>query len=87
MQIHPVNTCRIPRRQNNAPVIGLGFDRVDALSQLVDSLSSVIRMHGGVLRSEMAPLKAVHWPEIVLLALLEIDGIQISTRSVGFPDL
>ena len=57
-------TDRVPCAHDDPPVVGVGPDGVDDLSQLVYPLSAVVRMHVHVLGPKVPPLEAIHRPEV-----------------------
>lgn len=59
-QSHFPQICRIPRTDNDAPVVRVGFDRFNGLSQLIIPLSLIVCVHVGVFGSKMTPLKPVN---------------------------
>ena len=57
-------TDRVPCTHDDPPVVGVGLDGVDDLSQLVHPLPAVVRVHVHILGPKVPPLEAIHWPEV-----------------------
>ena len=49
---------------HDSPVVWVGIDGVDDLNQLVHPLTTVVRVHVNVIRSEVTPLEAIHWTKV-----------------------
>ena len=57
-------TDRVPSAHDDPPVVGVGLDGVDDLSQLIYPLSAVVSMHVHVLGPKVPPLEAIHRTEV-----------------------
>mmetsp|Transcript_17432 Transcript_17432/g.52932 ORF Transcript_17432/g.52932 Transcript_17432/m.52932 type:complete len:624 (-) Transcript_17432:50-1921(-) len=77
----------VPRRHDDAPVVRLLLERADHLRDLVDSLAGVVGVHVGVLGAKVAPLPAVHGPEVANLPLGQADRVEVVARRVAVPNL
>ena len=71
-QRHVWQCGRVPGSQHDATVMRVGFYFVDALSQLVHPLPAVVCVHATVGGPEVAPLEAVHWPQVPLLPAVQV---------------
>ena len=86
-QGHLLQVRRVPRRQDDPPVIGVVLELVDDLGQLVDALPRVVRLRIDVLGAKVPPLKAVDGAQVADLAVGEADAVQELARPVAIPDL
>ena len=78
---------RVPRREHDPPRLRVVFDLGDHVRELVDALPGVVRRGGRVAGAEVAPLEAVHGPEVADGAVLEPRGVEEGPRPVAVPDL
>ena len=60
----PPHTWRVPGTHDDPPVVGVGSDGVDDLSQLVHSLPTVVCVHVHVVGSKVAPLETIHRAQV-----------------------
>ena len=63
------------------------LERAGGLRDLVDSLAGVVGVHVGVLGAKVAPLPAVHGPEVAHLTLGQADRVEVVARRVAVPNL
>ena len=84
---HLLQRRGVPRGEQDAAIVGVVLDLVDHLRELIHALSLVVRVHVPVLRAEVAPLEAVHGPEIALLAVAQPDAVQVLAAAVTVPDV
>ena len=66
-QRHVWQGARVPGSQHDTTVRRVGFYFVDALGQLVHPLPAVVCVHAAVGGPKVAPLEAVHRPQVPLL--------------------
>ena len=72
---HLLECRRVPRREQDTPVRGVGFDLMDHLSQLVHPLVAIVRVTVCVLGAKVPPLEAVDGTQVALLAVLKPDAV------------
>ena len=85
-QGHLVQVRGVPGAHDDPPIVGLGLDPVDDLSELVDPLAAVVGVHVHVLSTEVSPLKAVDWSQVSLLTGCEAQTVQELPAAVPVPD-
>ena len=83
-------TLSVPRDEHDAPVVRaaalfLASDTLDHVGELVDAQPAVVGVHVHVRCARVAPLEAVHGPEVALVAARELAAERAAT-AVGFPD-
>ena len=61
-------TFRIPRAQNKSSVVRICFYCFYHISELINTLTSVVYVHVFVFCSEVSPLEPVNWSQITCMA-------------------
>ena len=72
-----------------AAALFLASDALDHVGELVDALPAVVGVHVRVRCAGVAPLEAVHGPEVALVAARELaaERVERAATAVGIPDL
>jgi hypothetical protein len=86
-QSHFIQVCWIPGTHNDAPIFRIVLNLVNAFHELIDTLSSVIRVHIHVLGTKVPPLKSVHRSQVTDLAMRQATLVQKFTRAVAIPNV
>mmetsp|Transcript_27304 Transcript_27304/g.73803 ORF Transcript_27304/g.73803 Transcript_27304/m.73803 type:complete len:383 (+) Transcript_27304:427-1575(+) len=86
-QRHVSQGCGVPSGEQQAAVVGVGFDARDEVCQLVHTLACVVGVHVLVLCSKVPPLEAVHWPQVTFLPVIQANGVQVLAGGVAVPDV
>ena len=85
-QGHVVQVSWVPRRHDNATILGIVLNLVNAFHELIDTLSSVIRVHIHVFGTEVPPLKSVNRSQVTDLAMRQATLVQKFTRAIAIPN-
>jgi hypothetical protein len=64
---------RIPSRQDDAAILRIVLDLVNALRQLVHALPSVVGVHVHVFRAKVTPLEPVHGAKIAFYSIRKAE--------------
>ena len=80
-------TFRVPRAQDDPTICWILLDLSDTLSQLIDTLPSIILLAIDVLGPKMTPLEAVHGTQVAFLPVAESTAVEECARAVTVPDL
>lgn len=80
-------TFGIPGAENNAAVRGVVFYLLDALLQLVNTLSRIILVTVSILCSKVPPLEPIDWPKVSLAAVSQPSLFQELLRPIPIPNL
>ena len=86
-QGHLLERRGVPRGEQDAPVVGVVLDLVNHLRELVHALTGVVGVHVLVLGAEVAPLEAVHRPEVALLPVTQADRVEVLAAAVAVPNV
>lgn len=76
----------IPSGHQNPTTGWITFQLIDNGLKLVNSLSLVVVMHRTVLSSEVAPLEAIDWAKVPLLAISQAPAVEELTRRIAVPN-
>ena len=85
-QSHLLKIRSVPSAHQDAPARRVSFYLPDDISKLVYPLAGIIIVHGLVLSTEMAPLKAIDRPKIPLFSLLKTHFVEKLSGGVSVPD-
>ena len=83
---HLAQIGRVPGGEDDAPVVRPCAELVHHVRELVDALAGVVGARIDVLGPEVAPLEAVHRPEIAFFAPTQADAVQVCAAAVAVPD-
>mmetsp|Transcript_9042 Transcript_9042/g.25843 ORF Transcript_9042/g.25843 Transcript_9042/m.25843 type:complete len:295 (-) Transcript_9042:749-1633(-) len=86
-QSHQVQIRRVPCGDDDAAIVGAGFNGVDSLHQLVHALAVVVRVHVFIPGAKVPPLEAVDRAQVAFLAMVQPAPVQKLPRGVAVPDL
>mmetsp|Transcript_2869 Transcript_2869/g.6583 ORF Transcript_2869/g.6583 Transcript_2869/m.6583 type:complete len:296 (-) Transcript_2869:912-1799(-) len=86
-QGHLVEISWVPGRHDDAAVLGVVLDLINALGKLVDALSGVIGVHRFVLGPKVTPLEAIDRPEVTDLAVAETTVVEEFAAAIAVPDV
>jgi len=86
-QNHLLHIGRVPSRKNQTAVVGVSSQLVNDLSELVYSLTSVIRLGVNILGTEVSPLEAIHWSQIANLTMLKTKVVEELAGAIAIPNL
>lgn len=86
-QSHLLQIRRIPRAQDDPPIVRIIPQLLHHLRQLIDALPRVIRPRIHILGAEVAPLEAIHGAQIADLAVRQPHRVEVLAGAVAVPDL
>lgn len=86
-QGHERKIRRVPRRHDDSSIFRIVLDLVNTVGQLINALSSVVRVHVHVVRSKVAPLKAVHGSKVANLAMRQAALVEKLARTIAVPNV
>ena len=86
-QGHLAQIRRVPRAQDDPPVVRLVLQLVNDLRQLIDPLARVIRLRIHVLGAEMPPLETIDGSQVSDFSVREADAVEVLAAAVAVPDL
>ena len=86
-QRHLPKIGRVPRAQDDSPIVRLVLQLVNDLCQLIDPLARVIRLRVHVVGAEMPPLETIDGSQISYFSVGEADAVEVLTAAVAVPDL
>mmetsp|Transcript_6937 Transcript_6937/g.11704 ORF Transcript_6937/g.11704 Transcript_6937/m.11704 type:complete len:221 (+) Transcript_6937:67-729(+) len=75
-QRHQLQVSWVPSTHHNPPVLGVVDNLINAISQLIHTLSSIVSMHIFVLGTKMTPLESIHRSQITLFTMLQATRIK-----------
>jgi hypothetical protein len=84
---HLIQVGWIPRRHDDAPILWIINNLVNAILQLIDTFTRVIGVHVHILGSEVTPLKAIDWSEISLFTMAQASGLKKFLRAISIPNV
>ena len=85
-QRHEFQILRVPRTEDDPPIVRVVLELMYNLCQLVHSLPSVISLGIDILGAKVAPLETIHWPEVSNGTVRETDRVEVIAGSVTISD-
>ena len=86
-QRHFIQVGWVPGRHDDSSVLWIVNDLVDAVLELVNALSSVVRVHINIFGSKVTPLKTVDWSQVSLFAMTKATRFEKLFRAIAVPDM
>lgn len=84
---HFVQIAWIPGTHDDASIFRIVLNLVNAFHELIDTLSSVIRVHIDILGTKVAPLKSIDRSQVTHLAMRQATLVKEFTRAITIPNV
>lgn len=86
-QDHLLEVGRVPGCEDEAAVVGVRPQLMDEFGNLVDTLSSVVRLGVNILGAKVSPLETVDRTKVTLLTVSQAEVVEELAGAISIPDL